>query len=446
MRILAWGMSGDDVKNLQKTLQARGYYNGPIDGWFGYLTDSAVRRYQMEKGLWVDGKAGPQTQQSLGLVGPSQPSTTKVTSPSPAPTGAAAGRAVSLHIGLNRVDPSGYGGWSGPLSGCEADADTMTAIAEVEGFSTNQLKTADATSGNVLDAIAQIADVLESGDIFFLTYAGHGSQIPNGNNDPELDSQDETWCLYDRQLLDDEIEAAFAEFGAGVNIVLLSDSCHSGTIYRLQRVDQMNSGALPLERSYALLKESFYLDLAAGRPGPREPAFTAFPVPLMRRQAIQAQARLRPGQWRGVEVGKSQGRPLTLDLGESGDATRSGNQTDSDDIQTRDMPFDVMVALWDEQGERYERRRQAVANRAEVKANGVSISGCMDNQLSQEVNGAGVFTTTVNSVWANNTFTASYDAFHKAVVAQMGPNQTPDRGTFGANPDQLLAMTPFNRR
>jgi len=38
--------------------------------------------------------------------------------------------------------------------------------------------------------------------------------------------------LYDRQLIDDELCAAWARFKSGVRIVMLSDSCHSGTVSR----------------------------------------------------------------------------------------------------------------------------------------------------------------------------------------------------------------------
>ena len=32
-------------------------------------------------------------------------------------------KGVSLHVGLNKVDPQHYAGWSGPLNACEADAE-----------------------------------------------------------------------------------------------------------------------------------------------------------------------------------------------------------------------------------------------------------------------------------------------------------------------------------
>jgi hypothetical protein len=72
-----------------------------------------------------------------------------------------------------------------------------------------------------------------SGDIFWLTYSGHGSQVPDTNNNgDEPDRQDETWVLYDRELIDDELYALWGKFKAGVHILVLSDSCHSGTVIR----------------------------------------------------------------------------------------------------------------------------------------------------------------------------------------------------------------------
>ncbi len=40
----------------------------------------------------------------------------------------ATNKALSLHIGLNLVDPKHYGGWSGPLAACECYANDMAAI------------------------------------------------------------------------------------------------------------------------------------------------------------------------------------------------------------------------------------------------------------------------------------------------------------------------------
>lgn len=140
-------------------------------------------------------------------------------------------RGISLHVGLNAVDPNGYGGWSGDLTGCEPDAREMKKLASDYDYKTSMLLTAQATSTAVLSAMVEAAKTLKSGDAFFLTYSGHGGQTDDENND-EDDGKDETWCLYDRQVLDDELYAMYRKFAPGVRIFVLSDSCHSGTVIR----------------------------------------------------------------------------------------------------------------------------------------------------------------------------------------------------------------------
>lgn len=138
---------------------------------------------------------------------------------------------ISLHIGVNRVDPHHYGGWSGDLAACEADAKCMEAIAKASGHRTRVLLTEAATRASVIDAIRDSSGRLTAGDIFLLTYAGHGGQVPDANGD-EPDAADETWCLYDGELIDDELWELWKGFAAGVRVLVLSDSCHSGTVTR----------------------------------------------------------------------------------------------------------------------------------------------------------------------------------------------------------------------
>src|ERR1700730_2379449 len=140
---------------------------------------------------------------------------------------------TSLHIGLNAVDPKQYSGWAGPLTACEFDAKDMQALAKKQGFTTRTSRlTKSATRANVLADLKAAAQKLRRNDIFFLTYSGHGGQVPNTGNDFEPDGFDETWCLYDGELIDDELFAALNKFQAGVRIFVLSDSCHSGTVLR----------------------------------------------------------------------------------------------------------------------------------------------------------------------------------------------------------------------
>lgn len=54
-----------EVLLLQEILKARGYYAGGLDWNFGPQTSAALKKYQTERGLKIDGVAGPQTWRDL---------------------------------------------------------------------------------------------------------------------------------------------------------------------------------------------------------------------------------------------------------------------------------------------------------------------------------------------------------------------------------------------
>src|SRR5437763_10195857 len=85
-----------------------------------------------------------------------------------------AAKALSLHIGLNGVSADAYSGWAGPLSACEHDAQDMSAVAKTQGMKATVLITKQATRKPVLAAMHAAAKALQRGDLFFLTYSGHG--------------------------------------------------------------------------------------------------------------------------------------------------------------------------------------------------------------------------------------------------------------------------------
>ncbi len=64
-RLLGRGSKGSEVIELQKKLAQLGYTIGTADGKFGSKTEAAVRRFQKEHGLRVDGLAGTQTIKEL---------------------------------------------------------------------------------------------------------------------------------------------------------------------------------------------------------------------------------------------------------------------------------------------------------------------------------------------------------------------------------------------
>lgn len=67
-QVIQHGAIGDDVIELQARLQYIGFYNGKIDGVFGWGTYWALRNFQYEFGLDIDGIAGQTTKDKLVSV------------------------------------------------------------------------------------------------------------------------------------------------------------------------------------------------------------------------------------------------------------------------------------------------------------------------------------------------------------------------------------------
>lgn len=59
--LLREGASGDEVRQLQQQLIERGLLGGPPTGVFDPATTAAVRSFQQQQGLLVDGRVGQQT-------------------------------------------------------------------------------------------------------------------------------------------------------------------------------------------------------------------------------------------------------------------------------------------------------------------------------------------------------------------------------------------------
>jgi Ca-activated chloride channel family protein len=61
------GDSGFMVEKLQDALKAQGIYSGKVDGVYSMEVENAVRAFQQNKALTVDGIAGAETMKALGL-------------------------------------------------------------------------------------------------------------------------------------------------------------------------------------------------------------------------------------------------------------------------------------------------------------------------------------------------------------------------------------------
>lgn len=312
------------------------------------------------------------------------PRTTPRPKKTPAPkavTAPAGPVALSLHIGLNAVSPAHYGGWSGDLAACEADADDMQAIAKAKGMKPTVLLTAKATRAAVLAALRKAAKALKKGDFFFLSYSGHGGQV-NDVTGEEPDRKDETWCLWDGQLIDDELYLELSRFAAGVRILVLSDSCHSGTVTR----DAVPAPAQP------------------GGPRPR-----MMPPAIARRTYREHQAFYDDLQH---AVAAEAGKAGVIDP----DAALAQVAVSSTRLTAVVSTFAPAVIL---------------------------ISGCQDNQTSMDGEHNGAFTGRLLQVWNNGTFSGNYTQFRHMIAAGLPPTQTPNLFVLGSAA-AFLTQRPFS--
>ena len=176
-----------------------------------------------------------------------------------------AGRKYTLAVGVTEYRDK-------PLYGCVNDATGMRDLL-VEGFGFDSagrtlLTNRDATRAGILRALQQYAVLVNSGDLFVFFYSGHGTvfpddatpdrdetltldmswlraqrfNIPDGRYDSAIVPIDAHEGGYERPwrnlILDDELYAIFSRMTAkGATVILISDSCHSGTLARSLDVD-----------------------------------------------------------------------------------------------------------------------------------------------------------------------------------------------------------------
>lgn len=137
------------------------------------------------------------------------------------------GNIVSVHVGLNGVDPAHYNGWSGRLGGCVNDARGLAK------FSPQPILLLDngATWGAIQQAIRVVAQAARQNNAtLVISISGHGGQIPDDNGD-ERDGLDETGCFWDGQVRDDRELTLIASLPP-IKIILISDQCHSEGNFR----------------------------------------------------------------------------------------------------------------------------------------------------------------------------------------------------------------------
>jgi hypothetical protein len=138
---------------------------------------------------------------------------------------------VAICIGLTAVNPYAYGGWAGDCPGCDVDAKGLYSLLVSKGFKSTLILNSEATWTNVRAKILEAANSLKNkDDLLVVTMSGHGGQLQDDNGD-EVDGQDETLCLWDGQVRDDEMLKLIRQFPA-IRLMLINDQCHSEGNFR----------------------------------------------------------------------------------------------------------------------------------------------------------------------------------------------------------------------
>lgn len=138
---------------------------------------------------------------------------------------------LALCIGINN-----YPGTDMDLAGCVNDANDWAAELSARGFSVSKLLDEQATKAGMIAGFRRVIGQAASDDVVVITYSGHGTYQYDTDGE-EADGLDEALCPHDIRaigaaLIDDEIHAIFKARQDGVRLVLISDSCHSGTVNR----------------------------------------------------------------------------------------------------------------------------------------------------------------------------------------------------------------------
>jgi hypothetical protein len=128
---------------------------------------------------------------------------------------------VALLFGIND-----YPGSSNDLNGCLNDLETVRE--HLPDFQMRIFRDREVTGKCFKDQVLYAFQNAVAGDVIYIHYSGHGSFVPDKNNE-EIDGYDECLYLYDGPLIDDETGQLFLMKPEGVVLIVAMDCCYSGT-------------------------------------------------------------------------------------------------------------------------------------------------------------------------------------------------------------------------
>jgi metacaspase-1 len=139
----------------------------------------------------------------------------------------------ALLVGIND-----YPGSGNDLAGCVNDTANLRNLLQKEfGFEAAGIRVltdAKATRAAILDGLESMVAKASAGDVLVFHYSGHGTQVPDQDDDEAEDHLDEALCPHDFSwdgvwIRDDDLSDVFSRLPKDVHLEVLLDSCHSGT-------------------------------------------------------------------------------------------------------------------------------------------------------------------------------------------------------------------------
>ena len=172
----------------------------------------------------------------------------------------------ALCMGIND-----YPRTSNDLHGCVNDARDWAAALEKRGFAVEMLLNKKATGAGMRAAIADVLSQADTGDVVVIQYSGHGSFVPDLNGD-EPDGTDECICPYDslpsgKVITDDDLFTLYTNRERGVRLIVISDSCNSGTVAKFApiKTPPTTKGANAPQRRVRFLPPATFLSASKVR-------------------------------------------------------------------------------------------------------------------------------------------------------------------------------------
>ena len=130
-------------------------------------------------------------------------------------------------VGINN-----YPGIFNDLKGCVNDANDWSALLQGLGFDVSLILDSQAKRSTVKAALQGLVNETNASDVAVFTYSGHGTQVVEAGSD-EGDPYDEAICLYDGNVIDDELRIILQGIHPQATLVVISDSCFSGSVTRI---------------------------------------------------------------------------------------------------------------------------------------------------------------------------------------------------------------------